>query len=161
MTARSIIRYGLVLATVACASGAAATDGTSTDASVLERWQAEPATVFDAADVDLTALKWMARPVVVFADTPADPAFQRQIELLGEDMDELSKRDVIVIVDADPAARTDVRRKLRPRGFTLTLVGKDGRVVLRKPFPWDVRELTRSIDKLPLRRDELKQASER
>ena len=31
----------------------------------------------------------------------------------------------------------------------------DGQVKLRKPLPWDVRELTRSIDKMPLRQQEI------
>jgi len=34
-------------------------------------------------------------------------------------------------------------------------VGKDGRVALRKPAPWSVRELSRSIDKMPLRQQEM------
>ncbi len=38
----------------------------------------------------------------------------------------------------------------------LVLVGKDGSVYLRKPFPWDVRELSRSIDKMPLRQQEMR-----
>ena len=48
------------------------------------------------------------------------------------------------------------RRKFRPRGFMLTLIGKDGEVELRKPFPWDVREISRSIDKMPLRQQEIR-----
>ena len=38
----------------------------------------------------------------------------------------------------------------------LALIDKDGGVKLRKPFPWDVREITRSIDKMPLRQQELR-----
>jgi hypothetical protein len=30
----------------------------------------------------------------------------------------------------------------------MALIGKDGRVALRKPFPWDVRELSRTIDRM-------------
>jgi len=36
------------------------------------------------------------------------------------------------------------------------LIGKDGGVKLRKPFPWSVRELSRSIDKMPMRQQELR-----
>ena len=63
---------------------------------------------------------------------------------------------MILIADTDPGAGTDVRRELRPRGFMLTLISKDGGVALRKPVPWDVRELTRSIDKMPIRQQELR-----
>ena len=49
------------------------------------------------------------------------------------------------------------RKKLRPRGFMLVLVGKDGGVKLRKPSPWTVREITRSIDKFPDRQREVEE----
>jgi hypothetical protein len=37
------------------------------------------------------------------------------------------------------------------------LVGKDGGNKLRKPFPWDVREISRSIDKMPMRQREIRE----
>ena len=136
---------------------AAATDGTLPEgADPVAVWQAAPETRFTGADVDLEAFKWIARPVVVFADTPADPAFQEQIELLDERIGALVERDVVVITDTDPDARSELRRKLRPRGFMLAIVGKDGGVKLRKPLPWDVREISRSIDKMPLRKQEIR-----
>lgn len=107
----------------------------------------------------LDAFLWVARPVIVFADTPNDPRFIKQIELLEARKDELFARDVVVIADTDPAARSPIRTQLRPRGFQLTLVGKDGKVALRKPAPWDVRELTRAIDKMPLRKQEIRDAA--
>ena len=94
----------------------------------------------------LDGFLWTARPVVVFADTPNDPRFIEQISLLEAGKSALLDRDVVVIVDTDPDARTAIRQKLRPRGFQLTLIGKDGEVKLRKPTPWSVREITRSID---------------
>lgn len=134
----------------------------SADAAVSEldavaRWEADRSTIFDASEIDLDAFKWIARPVVVFADSPADPAFKRQIELLSSRLDELAERDVILITDTSPDERSELRRTLRPRGFMLTVIGKDGGVKLRKPFPWDVRELTRSIDKMPMRLEELRE----
>ena len=148
----------LALATVAIAAPALATDGGDPDAVAI--WQADPTTIFEAADVDLADFLWIARPVVVFADTPRQPAFEEQMELLLERQDELVARDVVIIVDTDPAARTALRTKLRPRSFQLTLIGKDGGVKLRKPFPWDVRELSRSIDKMPMRLREIREARE-
>ncbi len=112
--------------------------------------------VLNAADVSLTDFLWLKRPVVVFADTPADPRFTEQLELLLARPEELIARDVVVLTDTDPDARSEVRLKLRPRGFQLTLIAKDGTVNLRKPAPWDVREITRAIDKWPLRQDEIR-----
>ncbi len=105
----------------------------------------------DGYDVDLDAFKWTHRPVVVFADSPADPRFHEQIAELMADVPALLTRDVIVFTDTDPTARSALRKKLRPRGFMLVLIGKDGSVALRKPLPWSVRELSRTIDKMPMR----------
>lgn len=126
-------------------------------ASVTERWEADPGQVFDAAEIDLAELMWLARPVVVFANSPRDPAFLEQMEELLAELPRLSERDVIVIVDTDPDGRSALRLKLRPRGFMLVLMGKDGQVKERKPQPRTVRELSRSIDKMPLRRQELRE----
>lgn len=122
--------------------------------SVAEQ-QAEEIIV-EATDVALEDFLWLKRPVVVFADTAADPRFVQQMQLLARELDELEVRDVVIITDTDPDAETALRMKLRPRGFMLTLIGKDGQVKLRKPLPWSVRELTRSIDKMPMRQQEVR-----
>ena len=122
----------------------------------LAAWEEDRLRVLAPPAQGLAPFLWRARPIVVFADTPADPAFRQQMAFLAERADELAERDVVVIADTDPAAQSELRRLLRPRGFMMALVGKDGGVELRKPFPWDVRELTRSIDKMPLRRQEVR-----
>lgn len=114
--------------------------------------------LFATADMaDLSEFRWKKRPVLVFADSADDPAFIEQMELLHDREVELAERDVIVLTDTDPAARSPLRLKMRPRGFMLVLVGKDGGIKLRKPFPWDVREITRSIDKMPMRKREIRE----
>lgn len=112
--------------------------------------------VREAADTTLAEFIWLSRLIVVFADTNRDPAFQEQMELLRERPGELIARDVVVITDTDPANPTAIRLKLRPRGFGFVLIDKDGQVKLRKPAPWDVREISRSIDKTPLRKQEIR-----
>ena len=119
-----------------------------------------PLVVRKAAETDLSEFKWKNRPVVVFADSADDPAFIEQMELVARGAADLTTRDVVVIVDTDPDARSAIRLKMRPRGFMLTLVGKDGDVKLRKPFPWSVREITRSIDKMPMRQREIRDAKD-
>lgn len=133
----------------------AATDGV--ELSVVERWEADHTTIFDASEVVLADLLYIARPVIVFADNPNQPEFRQQMQLLEADISGLDVRDVILIVDTDPAARTAIRQELRPRGFNLVMIDKDGRVNLRKPEPWDVREISRQIDKMPLRLQEIRE----
>jgi hypothetical protein len=143
----------LVFAAVAATAGPAPA---AEEASPVVRWEADHKVVLNADEVALSDFHWIARPVVVFADSPADPRFQQQMDLLTQRPDELAERDVVVIVDTNPDARSDPRLKLRPRGFMLVLMGKDGNVLFRKPFPWNVREISRSIDKLPLRQQEIR-----
>jgi Domain of unknown function (DUF4174) len=114
-----------------------------------------PSVPLQAADVVLADLLYVNRAVIVFADSPKDPNFTRQMELLARDVGELALRDTLVIVDTDPDAATDLRQTFRPRGFSLVLMEKDGKAVLRKPLPWDLREITHAIDKSPLRRQEV------
>ena len=116
---------------------------------------------FSMDEVDLSQFKWKKRPVVVFADSELDPAFVEQMELLRARPDELLARDVVVITDTNPEPLSDLRRKLRPRNFMLVLINKEGTVNVRKPFPWDVREVSRSIDKMPIRQREIREEKER
>lgn len=110
---------------------------------------------YDAVDVDLADFLWVNRVIVVFADTPADPQFNQQMRILEEGYVRLIERDAVVVVDTDPSIRTQPRQQLRPRGFSLVFVDKDGGVKQRKPSPLSIRELTNAIDRTPLRRQEM------
>ena len=123
--------------------------------------EADEPLFFSMNEVELSQFMWKKRAVVVFADSELDPAFEDQIKKLRSRPEELVARDVVVIMDTSPEPLSDLRRQLRPRGFMLVLMSKDGTVNVRKPFPWDVREITRSIDKMPIRKREIRDAKER
>lgn len=108
-----------------------------------------------ATDATLDSFLWQKRPLVIFADSANDPRFVQQLDALKARPEPLLERDVVILIDTDPAAAGPLRTALRPRGFMIALIGKDGRVTLRKPTPWDVREISRAIDKIPLRQQEL------
>ncbi|SFI48694.1 DUF4174 domain-containing protein [Jannaschia pohangensis] len=127
------------------------------DADIIARWTEDPTQAFAASEVSLDDLQWIARPVVVFANSPRDPAFIEQMEEIVAGVDRLVERDVIIIIDTDPAGQSDLRLQLRPRGFMLVLIGKDGQVNQRKPLPWTVREISRTIDKMPMRQREMRE----
>jgi hypothetical protein len=107
-----------------------------------------------ASEVVEDDLMFVRRPVVVFADSPNDPAFIRQMELLTRYYPQFEVRDVILITDTDPANPSTLRKKLRPRGFSLVLMDKDWKPSIRKPLPWEGREIINSIDKMPIARSE-------
>lgn len=147
--------FGLILA--AAIAGSAGHAARSEGLSGFAAWQSDPSAILEATEVEVSDFQWQARPLVIFSDTPADPAFVRQMEMIRARIGALVERDVTVIVDTDPDARSEPRRTLRPRGFALILLGKDGNVMLRKPSPWDVREIGRAIDKTPERQQELRE----
>lgn len=126
-----------------------------TDAVVAEP-EVPELVITEAGEQLLSDFLWIARPLVVLADSPNDPRFIQQMEYIAARPDDLLDRDVVVITDTDPAADSAIREALRPRGFDMVLIGKDGQRYLRKPLPWNVREISRSIDKMPLRQQELK-----
>ena len=107
-----------------------------------------------ADEPDLDSLQWVARPLVVFADTPNDPKFVQQMALLDAEPQALAERLVVVLTDTDPAADGPLRQRLRPRGFGIVLIDTDGRVAHRRPLPVTVRELSNMIDRMPSRREE-------
>ena len=107
-----------------------------------------------AAEVVEADLLFLRRPVIVFADSPNDPAYLRQMQLLERYYPQLAARDVILITDTDPATPSALRKKLRPRGFSLVLMDKDWKPSIRKPLPWEGREIVNSIDKMPIARTE-------
>lgn len=121
----------------------------------LDTWRSDSTHIFDAKDVNIADVIWVARPWVIFADSPLDPIFSQQMALLRAGLNVAQDRDVMIIVDTDPSAKSNLRETLRPKGFNWVLIGKDGMVKLRKPFAWDMRELSRVIDKMPIRQQEM------
>tara|TARA_B100000902_G_scaffold278706_1_gene264601 strand:- start:56 stop:502 length:447 start_codon:yes stop_codon:yes gene_type:complete len=127
-----------------------------TAGETLSAWKANPSQIFSTSDVDLEDMIWAARPLIIFANSPLDPTFKQQMALLQESFEVLVERDVMVVVDTSPNSKSTLRKNLRPKGFVWVLIGKDGTVKLRKPFAWDMRELSRVIDKMPMRQQEIK-----
>lgn len=107
------------------------------------------------AGEELDGYLWQKRPIVVFANSNQDPNYIRQMQYLHDDADLLEERDVVILTDTDPSGQSNLRTKLRPNGFMLVLIGKDGGIKLRKPMPWTAREISRSIDKMPIRQQEI------
>jgi hypothetical protein len=111
--------------------------------------------------VELEQFLWVSRPVIVFADSPNDPRYVQQMRLLREDPGPLLARDVVVLTDTTPQAQSGLRTTLNPRGFSLVIISKDGMTRIRKPLPFDVREISRSIDKMPIRQQEVREMNMR
>lgn len=145
---------------------AAPTPGATAEQATPEQ-QTPPEEEAGADDVELiqsavgTSLeewRWTRRPVVVFANSPNDPRYIEQMENINERPEPLLNRDVIVITDTDPEARSPFRQSLRPRNFMVVVMGKDGTIIRRRPEPLSVSEISRSINKLPLYQREMRES---
>lgn len=112
--------------------------------------------IIDAATgIDPGDFLWEYRIVAVLAHSPRDPAFIQQMEDIRARMPDLIERDVVVLFDSDRNSDSPLRRMLRPRGFMLAIIEKDGEIKQRRPAPRDVREISAIIDRFPLRRQEM------
>ena len=119
------------------------------------------------------------RILLLFAPAPADARLMQQFELLRRHKAELRERDLIVLpvlvnsgkaADADllrtftagPAVAAEEQRRLRarfrvaPGDFTSILIGKDGDEKLRSREPVTAETINRTIDAMPMRKDEMR-----
>jgi len=159
---RTLCPHPILLAAVIAllpGNAPAATDGLDEPAEALSALEiveaAEGLSILDAADVDPDDFVWEWRILAVMADTPSDPAFLRQMRAIESRPGDLYERDVVVITDTSRDSGSVLRQRLRPRGFMLAIIDKDGEVKQRRPAPRDVREINAVIDRFPLRRQEI------
>ncbi len=113
-------------------------------------------TVEENIGLTIDEFLWQKRLFIIFSDSPFDPNYIEQLEFLEEGVENLVEREVVVLLDYSPDAESAIRTELRPRGFAILLIGKDGTIYLRKPTTWNVREISNTIDKFPIRQQELR-----
>lgn len=107
-----------------------------------------------------------ARPrrLLVFAPSRDDARFRRQDALLARAQAAFRDRDLVrtdVIGGGPDAARLRARYRVRPGGFRVVLVGRDGHVAYAGPSPVPPGEITGRIDAMPMRRQEMRQRGHR
>ncbi|MEM7500203.1 MAG: DUF4174 domain-containing protein [Pseudomonadota bacterium] len=105
-------------------------------------------------DARLTAYRWEARPILIFA-TADDPRLAEQLSRFSEATAALLDRDNVVIVDT--TGDSAIANRFRPKGFTVILVGKDGGEKLRHTRVVAPAELNALIDTMPMRRSEMRE----
>ena len=106
---------------------------------------------------DLAALRWQARPLLVFAQEPADPRYVAQMAQLSEAGAALRARDMVLFGDAAPERQGALRARFAPEGFLLVLIGKDGGVKLATEEVTPPEALFALVDAMPMRRREMRQ----
>ncbi|MYG42032.1 MAG: DUF4174 domain-containing protein, partial [Rhodobacteraceae bacterium] len=112
--------------------------------------------VVEYTELTIVEFLWQKRLFIIFCVWRFDANYIEQLEFLEEGVENLVEREVVVLLDYSPDAKSTIRTELRPRGFAILLIGKDGTIYLRKPTTWNVREISNTIDKFPIRQQELR-----
>ncbi len=111
--------------------------------------------------------KWSYRPVVVFAGGAGDAQLARQRQIIAALRPAFIDRKVVVVSVAGDVVTADLGPKpgqsgsalrqrygVPPGEFRVLLIGKDGGVKLSSGEPIAAQTLFRTIDSMPMRRDE-------
>lgn len=119
---------------------------------------------FTLAQSDLSHYRNKNRLLLVFAPSKGDPRWQKQNALLNQSAGEFKERDLLRFdyfateyaksENMGTALRT--RYGIKPGQFRVLLIGKDGHVASGSPTPLGLHELTEQIDRMPMRREEVR-----
>lgn len=112
---------------------------------------------------------WKYRPVLVFAPDDGDAKLVRQKQAAEARADAFRERNVVVVYvvgnsvtqafgPPPGAAASALRQKygVAAGEFQAILVGKDGGVKLQSASPLSAERLSKVIDAMPMRRDEMR-----
>ncbi len=122
---------------------------------------------------DLSKHHWKNRLVVVVADSASDELLNEQLEILSPEAEGLEDRKVLVYqVTPDATLIGDERvgegeesktlhHRFSPSGknFQVLLIGLDGGVKYRQSKPISIEKLYGLIDRMPMRKLEIRQKS--
>ena len=109
-----------------------------------------------AAADELDALRWKARPVVVFSATRNDPRVARQLTAFEHASAALRDRDIRVLAEGQVDGALRRRLAFNDPGFAVVLVGKDGGVKRVWRGVVEPKQLFGVIDAMPMRREEMR-----
>ncbi len=116
--------------------------------------------------------QWKKRPIIVFSPTDSDARFVRQKGIINGNRTNFLDRDVVVIyvigstmshdLGAGPGmsgAALRSRFRASEGSFRILLLGKDGGIKLDSPAPIAAVDIFNEIDRMPMRRDEIRKRS--
>ena len=119
---------------------------------------------------DLARYHNQNRLLLVFAPSASDTRWARQDALLTRSRAQFSDRDLLRFdifehsenrgagMPLSPRAASGLRARYRIKAgiFRVLLIGKDGHAAFGSPAPVSLRGLTERIDRMPMRRDEMR-----
>lgn len=116
------------------------------------------------AQNDLAQYRNKNRLLLVFAPSKTDLRWQKQNTLLAGSAAEFKERDLLRFdyLEKGGNAGTTLRTRcgVKPGEFRVLLLGKDGHVASAGLTPLSLQTLTEQIDRMPMRREEMRRAKE-
>lgn len=113
------------------------------------------------AQGDLSQYRGKNRVLLIFAPRKTDPRWQKQNALLQHSAAAFQDRDLVRrdCLEESGASGQALRAHygIKPGQFRVLLIGKDGHVASGGPTPIRLEELTAQIDRMPMRREEMRQ----
>lgn len=114
--------------------------------------------------------QWQHRVVLVFAQAPTSPAIEEQLAVLRQQQEGLAERDLVIYRVGTEAGIKPSGKKLLPEDvvafrqkyaadqpdFRFVLLGKDATEKWRTDEQASVEELFARIDRMPMRRAEMR-----
>lgn len=120
----------------------------------------------------IPAYQWKKRALIIFSPSASDARLSRMKTIIGGNRTALLDRDLTVVYvvggelshDLGPppgmnagAVRTLYRAS--EGAFRVLLIGKDGSIKMDSPAALSASDLTAEIDRMPMRRDEMRKRS--
>ena len=133
------------------------------------------------AKADLSRYQDKYRVLLIFAPSASDPRWRRQDALLAGSRAQFADRELLRFDIFERSTKQSMgtplpmdgpstsghegsglraRYRVRPGSFRVLLIGKDGHVAFDGARPVYLRGLTERIDRMPMRRDEMRRAAE-
>ena len=120
-------------------------------------------------DLDLDALRWKNRVLVLFSPSESDASFQLQKQGLASSAKGVLDRELMIleIMEQGQSRTTNqllseksvqaIRKRFEVQAgtFQVLLIGKDGGVKLRSSEPVSMKDLFGLIDSMPMRQQEM------
>jgi hypothetical protein len=126
-----------------------------------------------AISLDLAQYQWKNRLLLLFAPNRNHPFFDSlQVALVAQQA-EVADRDLVIFeilesgqssvsmtpLDAQNAQSLREKFEVRPGGFTVILIGKDGGIKLNNQKQTRIEDIFGLIDSMPMRREEMTRKS--
>lgn len=113
---------------------------------------------------DLSDFQWKSRIVILYENDTNFTDVKNALEIIDNNASKLSERDILVFVYQNDVfyntnrTTTDIKKSaVLPKSYDgYILIGKDGGIKSKAPYPFNLEKLCDLIDSMPMRKSEMR-----